>query len=491
VADKQTKLSIVVRTVDQATARIKAINDRLDAITKPMRNFRSALSDLRSKSGLDGVISGFKGVASGIVDVLGKMALIGGVAGGAVAALFHIVDGYDELGDKAEEAGVSVDFLAQMRYAAERSGAAVETLDGGMKNFSKGLGQMRANTGRMLGFLNKVNPAFAKQLKGAKSNEEAFAFLAEAMAKIEDPAKRSALAAATLGDAALAPLLARGADGIKKLRDEHLQLAGSQEEAAAKSAEVDDALKKMKASTDGVKAALITGLAPALTVIVTKLKDWFVAHREDIKQWAADLGEKLPRAIESVVTWVGRAFDKVSAFVDMVGGLKNIALAVAAIMAGKLLKSILDLGGALFTATSRAGQLGKSLLGVGSASGAAASGASKLGFLGPVGMAIGAAEVLNEATGGSLDFKKMEDFAAQKLGMHSMNIVDFTDQARRAVDGHREGNSQDVAAALAAMRQGPSKTEIEVKIGNAPPGTSVKTKSTGEVDMKTGVGATP
>jgi hypothetical protein len=180
VADKQTKLSIVVRTVDQATVRIKAINDRLDAITKPVRDFKSALSDLREKSGLNGVIDGFKGVGSAIAGVLAKLGMLGGVAAGAVAALFHIADGFDELGDKAEEMGVSVDWLAQTRAAAEKSGASIEQLDSGMKGFAASLGLARAGTGKMAGFLKTVNPELLKQIRAAKGNEEAFDLVADA-----------------------------------------------------------------------------------------------------------------------------------------------------------------------------------------------------------------------------------------------------------------------------------------------------------------------
>jgi hypothetical protein len=59
VADKTTKLSIVVRTVDQTTAKLRAIS-KIDALkaklsanaTKPFRDFGTAVSDLAEKSGL-------------------------------------------------------------------------------------------------------------------------------------------------------------------------------------------------------------------------------------------------------------------------------------------------------------------------------------------------------------------------------------------------------------------------------------------------------
>lgn len=347
--EKKTRLSIVIRAVDAATAKIKAINDRLDAATKPTRDFKKALGELREKSGLDDVIGGFKGVGSAITDLLGKLLLVGGVVGAAVAGLLHLVDGFDELGDKAEAIGVSVDFLAQMRYAAERSGASIESLDGGLQAFSKSLGQARAGTGRMTSFLKKVSPALLTQLKGAKSNEEAFNLLAGAMAKLEDPAKRAALAQAALGDASLGPLFSKGPKGIKELRDRYAELAGSQEGAAAEAGKVDDSMKDLKASTDGIKAALVEGLSPALKVIVDQLREWFTEHRGDVKEWAAELGQRLPAAFNTLVGFIRGAVGTLASFFDSGTKIKIALAALAAVIVGPVIGAVGALGIALLT----------------------------------------------------------------------------------------------------------------------------------------------
>lgn len=347
MAEKKTQLSIVLRTVDQATARINAIVKRIDAVTKPIRDFREALGDLREKSGLDEVIGGFKGVGGAIAGILGKVAMIGGVVGGAVAGLFHLVDGFDDLGDKAEAMGVSVDFLAQMRYAAERSGASVEALDGGLQGFAKSLGMARANGGPLVKWLGTVSPALLQQLKAAKSNEAAFRLLADAMIKIKDPAKRAAFAQKTLGDASLAPLLAKGGKGIDELRDRYAELAGSQQGAADEAGKVDDAMKDFKATIDGIKAALVQGLAPALTVIVEQLSAWFQGNRARVAEFAASLGKRIPGAVAKLVDTFSGVVDAIKPFVDTAGKLKVIAAAVAAIIVGPLVASIYSLGAAL------------------------------------------------------------------------------------------------------------------------------------------------
>ncbi len=349
MADKNPTLSITIRTIDAASAKIREINARLDAATRPARDFKKALSDFGEKSGLSSLVDGFKGVGSAIEGLLAKVAVIGGVAGLAVRGLFGLVDEFDKLGDTAERVGVSVDFLSSMRYAAEKAGAPVEALDQGLTNFNQNIGQLRANTGRLYSFLGKVSPALLKQVQGAKDNAEAFDLMAAAIAKLPDPARRAALAQKAFGDSSLAPLLAKGAAGVKQLRDRYRELSPDMQEAADKAGAVDDSLHELHAAEDGVKAALVSGLAPALKIIVDRLRDWLKGHREDLKAWATALGEKLPGAVQALVAWIGKAYDKVMGFVDAIGGWKTVAIALGAVLAGPLIGALAQLSVAVLT----------------------------------------------------------------------------------------------------------------------------------------------
>lgn len=351
MADKEVPLKIVLSTVDKATAGIRALNKRLEAELKPRRDLGKAFGELREnlneKFGFSRVVDGFKGVSSAISDLLGKVAMIGGVAGVAVAELVHIVGEFDDLGDKAERLGVGVDFLAQMQFAAERSGASVEALDSGIQAFVTNVGAARAGTGRMVEFLQKVSPVLLTQLKATKSNEAAILLMADAFAKVKDPAKRAALAAKSGFGAELAPLLAKGSKGVAELMNRFRAFAGSQEDAAKGAGDVDDSFKDLGASTQGIKAALVSGLAPAMKIVVDRLTQWFVDHRDDVKRWATDIGEKIPAAIEKVVSWVSKAVDKVTKFVDGVGGLKTVAIAAGAVLVGPLVSAFATLGAAM------------------------------------------------------------------------------------------------------------------------------------------------
>src|ERR1041384_3459526 len=105
MADKETALSISIRTVDRATAGIRAINKHLDELTRPRRELGKALSDLADKSGFNKVRDGFSGVGSAVGDLLGKVAMVGGAAVAAAYGLKALVGEYAMLGRPAQRAG--------------------------------------------------------------------------------------------------------------------------------------------------------------------------------------------------------------------------------------------------------------------------------------------------------------------------------------------------------------------------------------------------
>jgi hypothetical protein len=486
MAAKQVPLSIVVRTVDKATAGINAINKRLDALTKPVRDFGKALSDLSEKSGLNQVIGGFKDVGGAIKGLLSKVAVVGGAIAVAVHGVLGLVEEFDNLGDTAEKLGVTVDFLAAMRFAAERSGASIESLDQGLTAFGANMGQLRGGSGRMLKALQQWAPALIPMLKATKGNEAGFRLLAEAMSKITDPQKRLALAQKTLGDTALVPLLAKGPAGLRELQGEFAGAAGSLEEAAAAAGKADDALKNMKAATTGVKAAIVTGLAPALTIVIEKLTKWFVEHREDVKRWATEIGEKLPGAVEKVVKAIKDAVAWATAMVDKFGGVKNVLIAIAAIQLAPLVSALATLVVGIGR-VAVAGRIAAASLGIGLGSVLIAVAAITAGII----AATKAWEFLDKSTG------ERSGRASDLLKEGKLDAIDAVvsrgaDEGLDAIDTviHQAPVNQNRQPVVILPRQSFTETaaKITVDFTNAPKGMRATTdpKNTADVDLTVG-----
>lgn len=349
MADKEVPLSIIIRTVDKATAGIEAINKKLDELTKPTREFGKALKELGEKSGFNRVSEAFGEVGKAAKETFVKLLEGAAIIGEVTHLVLEMVEGFSTLNDTAERVGTSVDALAGLRYAASKSGSSIEKLDQGVTTFVENLGGLKAGTGKLTKFLGEVAPTMLTQLKATRTTEEALGILAAGMEKLTNKSKLLKFAQEALGDPSLAALFHRGPKGIMELMEAYAKLAGPQQEAAERAAKVDDALKDLHASTDGVKAALVTGLSPALTEIIDKLTAWLSGHREDIARWATDLGKKLPDAVQDLVAWVGKAYDKVMSFVDAIGGWKTAAMGLAAYLSIDLVASLATLGAALLT----------------------------------------------------------------------------------------------------------------------------------------------
>src|SRR5574343_279477 len=378
MADNKTEfpLNIVLRTVDKATAGLQKFNAKLDAKFKPFRDLSEQFGKTTENLGLDrlkGALAGFGSKLKSIVVGFGAAAVAAGAAG---AVAFHSwIEAGDGLAKAADRIGVTVDTLAQLRHAAAASGVEIGEFDSALETMNKGLGLAKAGTGKLAGFLSKVSPTLLKQVKAAKSTEEAFDLMAGAMVKF----------------------LNEGPEGIRKLREEYLRLAGPQEDQARSSEKVDDALGRVGAAFEGVKAAIITGLAPTVVDLADKFSSFLAANRERIAAWIQDFGEKLPARIERIINAVTRIADALSPIGDLINSMGGPVTVIAGYFGIQLLGSVMSVVGAVTQVVSGLKEAGGL---VGSLGGGAAGVLGKIGAVGAAGAAgWGVGRLIADATG--------------------------------------------------------------------------------------------
>src|SRR5574343_427430 len=402
MADNKTEfpLNIVLRTVDKATAGLQKFNAKLDAKFKPFRDLSEQFGKTTENLGLDrlkGALAGFGSKLKSIVVGFGAAAVAAGAAG---AVAFHSwIEAGDGLAKAADRIGVTVDTLAQLRHAAAASGVEIGEFDSALETMNKGLGLAKAGTGKLAGFLSKVSPTLLKQVKAAKSTEEAFDLMAGAMVKLKDPAKKAAFATAIFGGSgqAMINFLNEGPEGIRKLREEYLRLAGPQEDQARSSEKVDDALGRVGAAFEGVKAAIITGHAPTVVDLADKFSSFLAANRERIAAWIQDFGEKLPARIERIINAVTRIADALSPIGDLINSMGGPVTVIAGYFGIQLLGSLMSVVGAVTQVVSGLKEAGGL---VGSLGGGAAGVLGKIGAVGAAGAAgWGVGRLMAGATG--------------------------------------------------------------------------------------------
>jgi hypothetical protein len=366
-------LSLVVQAVDKATGALGAFNRRMRKLLQPVRvplqRLGNRLTALAEEAGLPRLMEGFKGVGTalgkvgGEVFALGKRLLAMGAVAGAVFFGFtrSAVDAGDELATVADRLGVTVDWLAQTRFAAEQADVPAEKFANAMDTLSKRLGEAKAGGGQLLGFLQKVSPALAGQVRGAASTEEAFDLMVGAFSRVEDPARRAALEAAAFGRGAvqMGAFVGQGSDAIEAQRKRFLDLSGSQERFARGAGDLDNAVRESRVAFLGLRNTLAGELFPALTELARAVTGVVAGSRQSLAEWAREAGAALSAwirggGLQRVAQGLREVFDFGRRLVERLGGWKVALVGVAAVVAGPLLgamggliSSVITLGAAI------------------------------------------------------------------------------------------------------------------------------------------------
>lgn len=172
------------------------------------------------------------------------VALTAFAAGAAAAtaamgvAVQGAIDHADELNKASQKAGVAVESLSRLAYAAKLSDVALGQLTGGLQKLSKG----------MLEAANGDGPAKAFRALGVtvtdtngrlRDSNAVFSELADRFSRMEDGSTKTALAIQIFGKsgADLIPLLNSGADGLARMADEADRMGATISDKTARSAE--------------------------------------------------------------------------------------------------------------------------------------------------------------------------------------------------------------------------------------------------------------
>jgi hypothetical protein len=363
MASAESKLTLTIRAVDKATAQLRAVNARIQEITAPARKLSNSFAALSGEAKLDKVAEGFRGVGRAMGNVKDEAFALGTklLAIGAAAAfgLFGIVRSTVDAGDKLSEmstrVGLTADAYSKLQFAAAQADIEQEDFNSGMDQFSKRLGEVKAGTGPLLAFLEKVSPKLAEQVKHSKGVGDAVNIMSRAFEKVVDPQKRAALSAAAFGKSGLqwGTFLGQGPKALAALGDKFTELAGSQEDFAQKSSDLDNVMRESEVAFLGARNAMAVQLYPAITQVSQGVTKFLVAHREGLTKWAEKTGAAISAWVEGGgLERLGASLisiaDSVGKVVDTLGGFQNASLVALGIMSGPLISSVVKLGGALW-----------------------------------------------------------------------------------------------------------------------------------------------
>lgn len=304
-----------------------AISDAIKSGARSLDLFENAAKKSFKESGIaaDGFTDKVKSIGAGVA--LGNLITRGVDMGiNALKKLGDAIPEYtnrlDDIGKGAQKIGLSAESFQKLNYAAELSNVSTEKLSGSFNFLNKNLG-----SGSLVKFLDENNRALAAQVKGAKSNEEVFYSLSDAISGEADIARRAALGNAAFGKSwsELVPLFADGSSAMREIAESVPNLAS--DGAIARAQIWNDTWTTITRTIGGfmdtVKEAVIKYLLPYLQVF----GEWIGKNRELIQQ-------KIHEVIKKIVDFVKELIPKIQRLVQFFQKWGPAILAVGAAIMG-------------------------------------------------------------------------------------------------------------------------------------------------------------
>ncbi len=286
---------------------------------------------------------------------------------GVLAPLAASVRVFSTTGDALEKmsrrTGISVEALSELGFAAEQSGANLETLETGVRIMQRSIGDAERGLSTATEAFDELNLTVDKLR--TLSPEEQFKLVADRLSQVTDPAKRTALAMQLLGRSGtrLLPLLDGGAAGIEELQKQARSLGLTvSTETAQDAALLNDTLNILwRVLKQGVfvigsaLAPMVTDLTGRIAKAIVSINDWIRSNRGLIVMVAKVAAGVVAAGIALIglglmITGIGAAFGLLASIVAGVGtAIGMIGAVVGALLSpiGLVIAAVVGLGTAL------------------------------------------------------------------------------------------------------------------------------------------------
>jgi hypothetical protein len=202
---------------DGGTLKFNELSGALAAIPGPIGNVAGRLSGLTSAGeGLGRVFSG--GLTQGLAGIgtsvaglinpftagLAAVAAFGAGASAVANGLLALDERVEQLGNLADQLGVSFEFIQVLEESANRSGVSVDTLAGSMTRLQKTLAGADEESKSAQSALDRLGVS-VEDLNGL-SQQDQIRLIGDRLGAIQDPAQRTAAAVALFGKSGAALL---------------------------------------------------------------------------------------------------------------------------------------------------------------------------------------------------------------------------------------------------------------------------------------------
>ncbi|WNC90960.1 phage tail tape measure protein [Paraburkholderia sp. FT54] len=347
-----TPFVVTITAVDKATASVQKIKASLASITKPASDLKASFSSFSKEAGLDRVAKSMKSVGTAAADAARQVASVitplTTIAGlGSIAGIALLANEWGKLGAEVQRTsgvlGVSTQDLQAYRGAAKLAGLSADDMTGSLKSLGRTLED--ATYGRnqdALVMMQKFGITLHRTKDGAVDATRALKEVANAIVAQKGNVQAQGLIAGAFGVESLLPLLQKGEKGI----DEFVNRARSMglvfdDKQLARGQQFNENMLKLEASATRLKYSFGDALAPAVERVLDVVGRLVDKYGDVVASKVSEYVEKFAKWVDHV-DW-DKTTSQIGNFVDSIGGVKGIAIAIAAISFAGPIASVLSL----------------------------------------------------------------------------------------------------------------------------------------------------
>jgi len=369
VAGKGYPLSVIIKAVDKLTGPLGSI---MGKVKRQAGGLGAQFGSLVNKSGLPILADRFRNVGSAVANLAGRVAMlgagIGAMAGAAGAAILGVTKSMAASGAEVQNwsrrLGVSAEYLQEMQYAASQYGVEQDSLIDGMKELSLRADEWATTSGGGAAEAFERLGLSEDKIKGVMGNtQELFDLVLGQLAKVDNVAKRQRLVDELFGGTGgeqMAEMVSAGADEIVRFRAEARELGiVMSRDTVASARDFNRQMQRFSALMTGARNTIGAALLPHLIKLSDQFNKLFIQYRPQIEAFAEDFAAKLPERIEKLTTFLGELWDGIQPvinavgwMVDTFGGANLVLAALAVLIGGPLLSSVIGVASSLVSLAS-------------------------------------------------------------------------------------------------------------------------------------------
>ena len=280
----------------------------------------------KTKKGFGSVTSGLKKVTGAVFSMRTALVGVAGVAGFGLLVK-RSLNATDSLAKTASKIGTTTEALGGLRYAAELTGVATNTMDMALQRFTRRTAEAAMGTGEAKGAIKELG-INAQELNKMPLDKR-MVVLADAFSEVKNESDRLRLAFKLFDSegAALVNTLSGGSEALKEMLGEAKMLGLTMSSSAAKGVEdTVDAMTKLKSMAKGLTDQFVAALAPAIQSLTKSITAFFAEIAKDeggVEKWAQGLAKGFLESIANILRALDVGLTAIGGFVNKANGFLN------------------------------------------------------------------------------------------------------------------------------------------------------------------------